>query len=89
MAGHGFRLSGGETHRQAQARAIEWMQEMTHRETEGQILVGTHGNLLALMLGYFDPSVDYEFWQRLSMPDIYKLEILTGGGARYERLWER
>jgi broad specificity phosphatase PhoE len=83
-----FAFPGGETNRKAQARAIEWMQEMTHRETEGQILVGTHGNLLALMLRYFDPSVDYGFWLNMSMPDIYRLEVDIGEIARYERLWE-
>jgi 2,3-bisphosphoglycerate-dependent phosphoglycerate mutase len=84
-----YAFPGGETNRQAQRRAIQWMQELMNHERIGHVLVATHGNLLALLLKQFDPAIGFEFWRRLSMPDIYKLEILAGGEARYERLWDR
>jgi 2,3-bisphosphoglycerate-dependent phosphoglycerate mutase len=84
-----YAFPGGETNRQAQRRAIQWIQELMNHERIGHVLVATHGNLLALLLKQFDPAVGYEFWRRLSMPDIYKLEILAAGYARYERIWDR
>jgi 2,3-bisphosphoglycerate-dependent phosphoglycerate mutase len=83
-----FAFPGGETNRQAQARAIQGLQELIEGDIPGHILISTHGNLLALMLVHYDPQVDYEFWRALSMPDIYQLEVGTGCEARYLRLWE-
>jgi 2,3-bisphosphoglycerate-dependent phosphoglycerate mutase len=83
-----FAYPGGETNRQAQARALQWLQEIIRPKAEAHILVATHGNLLALLLKHFDPAVDYEFWLRLSMPDIYRLEVGAENDVRYERLWK-
>jgi 2,3-bisphosphoglycerate-dependent phosphoglycerate mutase len=52
-----------------------------------QVGVATHGNLLALILQHFDPTIDYAFWQGLSMPDIYRLELGEGGQGARQRVW--
>lgn len=83
-----FAFPGGETNQQAQARAIQALQELRDTDIRGHILIGTHGNLLALMLSHYDSQVGYEFWRGLSMPDIYQLEIGVGGETRSWRLWE-
>lgn len=83
-----YAFPGGESNHQAQSRAIHWMQELMKREKLRHVLVATHGNLLALILNYFDPSLDYLFWKALSMPDIYKLEVKDECKAIFERLWK-
>ena len=45
-----------------------WLLE---RHPTEHIVLSTHGNLLALILQTFDPSVDFVFWKSLTMPDIY------------------
>lgn len=82
-----FSFSGGESNNQAQRRVVQWLQELLVQENQRHILVATHGNLLALLLNHYDTMVDYKFWQRLSMPDIYQLEIGESGEARYWRVW--
>jgi 2,3-bisphosphoglycerate-dependent phosphoglycerate mutase len=49
--------------------------------------IGTHGNLLALLLNYFDPVIGFDFWSQLSMPDIYQLELDGRVLERYTRVW--
>jgi broad specificity phosphatase PhoE len=48
----------------------------------------THGNLLALILNHFDPDIGYDFWSRLSMPDIYCLHLGLNGEIAIQRLWQ-
>jgi len=40
-----------------------------------------------LILQHFDPSVGFAFWQSLTMPDVYRLEV-TDGRATCHRLWQ-
>lgn len=62
---------GGESSRQAQGRALPVIQRLLREHSGKRIAVGTHGDLLTLMLGSFDARYGYGFWQRLSMPDVY------------------
>ena len=39
------------------------------------IVIGTHGNIMALIMNYYDKKYDYLFWKRLNMPDIYELSF--------------
>jgi 2,3-bisphosphoglycerate-dependent phosphoglycerate mutase len=82
-----FAHPGGETHREAQMRGINGVQELLDREVEGPLVIGTHGNLLALILNCYDPNLGYAFWCDLTMPDIYCLELVGSGEARIERVW--
>jgi len=51
-------------------------------------VLSTHGNLLALVLNGFDPSIDFAFWKRLAMPDIYELRLAGDAEPAIRRLWE-
>ncbi len=51
------------------------------------IVFSTHGNLLALILQYYDSSIDFTFWKSLTIPDIYALNIKKGGEHIMSRLW--
>jgi 2,3-bisphosphoglycerate-dependent phosphoglycerate mutase len=78
---------GGESNAAAQRRGAAVIREVLDRHPAQQVVVGTHGNLLALILRQFDPSVGFAFWQALTMPDVYRLEV-DAGHAEFRRLWQ-
>ncbi|WP_044642093.1 histidine phosphatase family protein [Risungbinella massiliensis] len=79
-----FCVEGGESNRTAMIRGISVIEDtmVNHRSA---VLV-THGNLLTLMLHYFDSYYGYETWSQMTNPDLYKL---TWEENKYliERLW--
>ena len=40
----------------------------------GRLLVGSHGNLISLVLQAFEPAVDFDFHWAMPMPAIYHLQ---------------
>ena len=82
-----FAWPGGETNQAAQRRGVAVVKELVARHPLEQIVVGTHGNLLALILQHYDPSVSFAFWQSLAMPDVYRLSFAPDGTPSTERWW--
>jgi len=82
-----FVHSGGESNAAAQQRGIGVVRGLQERHPTEHLVLGTHGNLLALVLQYFDPSVGFTFWKSLAMPDIYRLSVSRDGEAAIQRLW--
>jgi len=82
----GFTFPGGESNRQAQKRALLGLQVVFEGRGR-QIVISTHGNLLALLLNYYDPGVGFDFWSELTMPDVYRLEVEEDGHAKRTRVW--
>ena len=37
------------------------------------IVIGTHGNIMVLIMNHFDAQYDYSFWKELAMPDVYRM----------------
>jgi broad specificity phosphatase PhoE len=83
-----FAHPAGETNREAQRRGVRCIREILEARLEDPFVVGTHGNLLALILNHFDPDIGYDFWSRLSMPDIYCLHLGLNGEIAIQRLWQ-
>lgn len=83
-----FAHPGGESSITAQQRGIAVVERLLERHPTENIVFSTHGNLMALILQAFDPSVDFMFWMSLSMPDIYKLTIEQSGEGTMQRLWQ-
>ncbi len=83
-----FAFAGGESNVQAQERGVTVIAEFIKYHHADSIVVATHGNLLALILQHFDPSVDFAFWQQMTMPDIYALDVQMPKGENIERLWK-
>jgi 2,3-bisphosphoglycerate-dependent phosphoglycerate mutase len=82
-----FAHPGGESNAAAQARGlavVHWLQAQCLAE---QIVLSTHGNLMALILQGFEPAVDFALWKSLTAPDIYALQLGQAGEARLSRLW--
>jgi 2,3-bisphosphoglycerate-dependent phosphoglycerate mutase len=39
-------------------------------------VIGTHGNLLTLILQLFYPRIGYNFWCKMSFPDIFIVSVI-------------
>ncbi len=70
-------LDGGESSRSAMARGIAVIDEVLQQEAS-TIAIVTHGNLMALILKHFDDRIGYAEWQKLSNPDVYRVQFLNG-----------
>jgi 2,3-bisphosphoglycerate-dependent phosphoglycerate mutase len=83
-----FAHPGGEPNTAAQRRGVAVVQRLLARHPGQQLVIATHGNLMALVLQHFDPGVNYAFWQALTMPDVYELRV-EGDAVSYTRLWPK
>jgi 2,3-bisphosphoglycerate-dependent phosphoglycerate mutase len=82
-----FTWPGGESNTAAQRRGVAVVHDLLDRHPEQQVAIGTHGNLLALILQHFDPSVGFSFWRSLTMPDVYGVRV-NATTAVVQRLWQ-
>ena len=70
-----FALPGTESGRAAQRRGIGVLDLLRVRHADGgRLLVGSHGNLISLILQSFEPAVDLAFHLAMPVPAIYHLE---------------
>ncbi|MFT8320994.1 MAG: hypothetical protein ABF649_08825 [Bacillus sp. (in: firmicutes)] len=49
-------------------------------------MIVTHGNLLALLLNYFDADFGFTQWKELSNPDIFEITFLEKK-VSIKRIW--
>jgi len=70
-----FAHPGGESNAAAQARGVAVLQRLRRDHNDGPIVMSTHGNLLTLILNHYDPSIGFDFWATLRMPDVVVLTI--------------
>lgn len=83
-----FAWAGGESNQQAMARAIPSLRNILLTHPQQSVVIGTHGNIMVLMMHYFDAQYDYAFWQKLSMPDIYRLSFQGLSLQEVTRVWQ-
>ena len=81
-----FAHPGGESSAEAQKRGLAVVKRLQARHPNEAIVLSTHGNLLALILQGFDPSIGFAFWKALTMPDAYVLKI-GDGQPNIHRIW--
>ena len=79
------RLSGRAI---AAIRGLAVVRTVAERHVGSEVVLATHGNLLALMLNALDRKFAYEFWRRLSFPDVYQLTLVGTELRRVERVWD-
>ncbi|TNJ68126.1 histidine phosphatase family protein [Paenibacillus hemerocallicola] len=80
---------GGESSNEAQHRAIAVISRLLQRHNGKKIAIGTHGDIMTLMLKHYDKTYGFDFWKSTTMPDIYRLEFdpsnrLTGVTRRWK-----
>lgn len=68
-----FSFDGGESNKEVQERGVRALKKVLTEYGGKNIVIGTHGNIMVLIMNYYDSIYDYEFWKQLSMPDIYQL----------------
>jgi 2,3-bisphosphoglycerate-dependent phosphoglycerate mutase len=82
-----FALPGGETGYNAQERGVESLKNTINKYRGGNIVIGTHGNIMVLIMNYYNKKFNFEFWKNLNMPDIYKLSFNDEILLEVEKLW--
>jgi len=83
-----YALEGGESTRQAQQRAIPIIFRLLDEYKGKNIAIGTHGNIMTIIMNYFDKNYGYDFWNSTSKPDIYRMTFLDGQLQNIDRLWK-
>lgn len=69
-----FAAPGGESGRAAQRRAIGTLDLLRSRHPDGgRLVLGSHGNLISLMLQALEPRIDYDFHMAMPTPALYRL----------------
>lgn len=86
---YNFSWVGGESNIVAQKRGVESTLNILEEYTGENVVIGTHGNVMVLIMNYFDSQYDFTFWQNLDMPDIYKLTFNGKVLRNIEKVWER
>jgi 2,3-bisphosphoglycerate-dependent phosphoglycerate mutase len=82
-----FCYAGGESSTAAQARVRDAIDRIAQQANGRNVAIASHGNALASFLRTLDPRVDFSFWARMSMPDVYAVEELEGLEGAYRRIW--
>ncbi|WP_414050228.1 histidine phosphatase family protein [Macrococcus animalis] len=66
-----IKFNNGETSREAQERAINFIALLNPKENN---LIVSHGNLIALMIMYYDETFCFKDWQSMKNPDLYTVD---------------
>jgi 2,3-bisphosphoglycerate-dependent phosphoglycerate mutase len=76
-----FALPGAESGRAAQRRAIGTLDLLRVRHPDGgRLVVGSHGNLISLMLQALEPDIGFAFHMAMPVPALYRI---THDGMRW------
>jgi 2,3-bisphosphoglycerate-dependent phosphoglycerate mutase len=81
-----FNFEGGESNLKAQKRGIHSLNKVLNKYNGKNIVIGTHGNIMVLIMNYFDNKYNYDFWKGLSMPDVYRLSFQDNKFIGAERI---
>ncbi|WP_231710818.1 histidine phosphatase family protein [Gracilibacillus suaedae] len=80
-------LEGGESTLHAQNRAIPTIMQLINEYNGKNIVIGTHGNIMTIIMNYFDERYGYDFWKSTSKPDIYQLTFDNNSLIEVGRIW--
>lgn len=81
-----FAFAGGESNEAAQKRVRLIIDQLLKRHLTETIIIGTHGNILTLLLNDFDDNYGLAFWKTLKMPDIVKTVFKEGKLLSLEKM---
>jgi 2,3-bisphosphoglycerate-dependent phosphoglycerate mutase len=82
-----YALEGGESTRMAQKRAIPTIEEMLKDYHGKTVIIGTHGNIMTIIMNHYNKNYGFDFWNSTSKPDIYKMTFQGQKLESIERLW--
>jgi 2,3-bisphosphoglycerate-dependent phosphoglycerate mutase len=81
-------VSGSESNAVAQGRGLAAIRKIINEQSGRQVVVATHGNLLALILNGFKPALGFDFWRTLTFPDVYELRFQRTALVNLRRVWD-
>jgi 2,3-bisphosphoglycerate-dependent phosphoglycerate mutase len=81
-----FAFPGGESNEAAQKRVRPIIEHLLKCHPTETIIIGTHGNILTLLLNDFNNAYGLEFWENLKMPDIVKAVFEEGNLLSVEKI---
>ncbi|WNZ25582.1 histidine phosphatase family protein [Leptolyngbya sp. NK1-12] len=70
-------FAGGESSRVAMSRGMAVVNEVMQQAGSSTAIV-THGNLMTLILKFFNEQIGYADWVNLRNPDVYQVQIENG-----------
>ncbi|WP_419880511.1 histidine phosphatase family protein [Peribacillus sp. B-H-3] len=82
-----FTLAGAESNSGCQKRSIKVLKEILTSFRGKKVVLGTHGAVMTLMLGYYDKKYDLDFLLHTSKPDIYRMEFNGQELVEVKRMW--
>lgn len=84
-----FSLEGGESNAACQKRAVQVLRELLHTYKDKNMVIGTHGAVMTLMMNYFDSLFGLDFLYSTTKPDIYRLAFNDEELVSVERVWDK
>lgn len=84
-----FAWEGGESNKTAQKRGVAALAQVLDTYSGENLAIGTHGNIMVLIMNHFREEYGFGFWNNLDMPDIYKLTFDGQELADVQRVWSR
>lgn len=82
-----FAFPHGESSLNAQIRAVKVIEDILETYEGKKIVIGTHGDIMTLMINHFDKRYGFDFWQSTSLPDIYKFKFEEKRLISSIRIW--
>lgn len=82
-----YALPTGESNAECQQRAVTVLQQLLRTYQGQKIAIGTHGAVMTLMMGHYDPQYDLNFLLHTSKPDVYRMEFHGEALVGVERMW--
>ncbi|MDF2921661.1 MAG: histidine phosphatase family protein [Paenibacillaceae bacterium] len=82
-----YALPGGESNNVCRNRSIVVLKHILEVYKGKKIAIGTHGNVMTLMMSYFDSDYGLDFFNQTMKPDIYKLQFNDLELEEVVRLW--
>lgn len=82
-----FSWNCGESNRIAQKRGVNATFQVLDSNIGKNVVIGTHGNIMVLIMNFFDNKYGFDFWKELEMPDIYKLSFNGKKIIDVQRIW--
>lgn len=77
---------GGESSNTAMSRANSVIMDVLNGENKNIVLV-SHGNLISLLLKYFDDRIGFKEWESLTNPDVFHLTFSEEKKPNIHRIW--
>lgn len=82
-----LKFEGGESSNEAMNRIVHVIQDILNSDSEN-IIVVTHGNIMSLLLKYYNNNFGFDCWKNLSNPDVFLIEF-SDYQIHVERVWKK